>query len=343
MRFLRFMPLAAIAAAVLVAAGCGGSSNSVPQDSVATVDGTPITKAQFNFLLAGARSQAKAAKAQFPKPGTTEYKSLQDKAMAYLVQEKELEQAGQKIGVQATDKDVNSQIDKIKKQVFGGNENAFETQLKQQGFTLPLLKIFQKGNLLSDRVYKKVTSDVKVSDSDIKKYYNENVATQFTTLASRDVRHILVSSKKKADQLEAQLKAGASFAVLAKKYSSDTLSAQKGGELTVQKGKTVPEFDKAAFSLKTKEISQPVHSQYGWHIIQPLGPIKPESKQPLSKVQNQIRQNLLNTKKTTAFQKWLDDLRKDYAKKVHYQAGYVPDTVSTPTNSATTGATTTNG
>jgi parvulin-like peptidyl-prolyl isomerase len=336
MRFLRFLPVAALLLALLVAAGCGGGSKSVPSDAVAVVGDASITKSEFNFLMEGARNQAKASKSTFPKPGTTEYKSLQDKAMSYLVQEKELEQKGDDLGVSVSDKDVDKQITQIKKQYFGGNEQAFQAQLKQQGFTLPLLRIYQKGNLLSSKLYDKVTADLKVTDADIKKYYDENAATQFTTLASRDVRHILVSSKTKADDLESQLKSGADFAKLAKKYSTDTGSATNGGKLTIQKGKTVPEFDKEAFKLKTNEISPPVHTQYGWHIIQALGPVKSESKQPLSKVKEQIRQNLLQTKKTDTFQKWLDDLRKDYEKKVSYQTGYVPDTTTTPTVTTST-------
>jgi len=338
MKPLRFLPAALLLALVLVAAGCGGGSASVPSDSVAVVGNDSISKADFNFLLAGAKTQAAAAKATFPKPGTTEYKTLQDKAMAYLVQEKELEQKGKDMGVQVTNADVDKQIAQIKQQYFGGKEKAFQAQLKQQGFTLPLLRVYQRGNLLSDKLYKKVTSTVKVSDADIQKYYNDN-KSQYASLASRDVRHILVSSKKQADDLEAQLKSGADFAKLAKKYSKDTSSAVKGGELTVEKGKTVPQFDKEAFALKTKEISPPVHTQYGWHIIQALAAVKPASTQPLSAVKETIRQNLLQQNKTTAFQKWLDGVKKDYAKKVHYQTGYVP--ASTGTTVATTPTTTT--
>jgi len=258
--------------------------------------------------------------------------------MAYLVQEKELEQKGKDMGVQVTNADVDKQIAQIKQQYFGGKEKAFEAQLKQQGFTLPLLRVYQRGNLLSDKLYKKVTSDVKVNDSDIKKYYDENAGTQYTTLASRKVRHILVSSKAKADALESQLKQGADFAKLAKKNSTDTLSAVKGGNLTIQKGKTVPEFDKEAFKLKTNEISPPIKTQYGWHIIQALGPVTAASKQPLAQVKEQIRQNLLQSKKTSAFQKWLDGVKKDFAKKVSYQAGYVP--AGTSTDTVTTAPTT---
>src|SRR5690349_24342157 len=187
MRFLRFLPVALLLVVVLVAAGCGGGGGqkSVPSDAVALVGDTPITKAQFNFLIAGAKHQAAAAKASFPKPGTTEYKTLQDKAIAYLVQESELEQKGKDIGVQVSDSDVNKQIDQIKQQYFGGNEQKFQQQLKAQGFTLPLLKVYQRGNLLSDKLYKKVTSTVKVTDGDIQKYYNTNKA-QYQTPASRN-------------------------------------------------------------------------------------------------------------------------------------------------------------
>ena len=335
MRLLRFLPVALLLAIVVVAAGCGGGSKSVSSDSVAVVGSDQITKSEFNFLIAGAKRQAAAAKATFPKPGTAEYKTLQDKAMAYLVQERELEQKGKDLGVQVTDSDVDKQIAKIKKQYFGGSQKAFDAQLKQQGFTLPLLKIYQRGNLLSDKLYKKITASAKVSDTEIKKYYDLN-KTQYTKAQSRDVRHILVNSKKQADGLEAQLKGGADFAALAKKYSKDTLSAVKGGKLTIEKGKTVAEFDKAAFALKTNEISPPVHTQYGWHIIQALSAVKPGSTQPLSAVKETIRQNLLSQKKTTLFQKWLDGVRKDYAKSVRYQTGYVPAATGTTTAATTT-------
>jgi foldase protein PrsA len=338
MRLLRFLP-PALLLAIVVVAGCGGGSKSVASDSVAVVGNDQITKSEFNFLIAGAKSQALAAKATFPKPGTADYKTLQDKAMAYLVQEKELEQKGKDMGVEVTDADVDKQIAQIKKQYFGGSEKAFQAQLKQQGFTLPLLKIYQRGNLLSDKLYKKVTADAKVTDAGIQKYYDEN-KTQYTKVESRDVRHILVNSKAKADDLEAQLKAGGDFGALAKKYSKDTLSAVKGGKLTIEKGKTVAEFDKAAFALKTNAISPPVHTQYGWHIIQALSAVKPASTQPLSAVKETIRQNLLSQKKTDLFQKWLDGVKKDYEKSVRYQTGYVPE-ATTATTAATTTATAT--
>ena len=85
------------------------------------------------------------------------------------------------------------------------------------------------------------------------------------------MRHILVKTKAKADDIYDQLKGGADFAALAKKYSEDTGSKANGGKLTISKGQTVAPFDQTAFLLKTNEISQPVKTEFGYHVIQPIG------------------------------------------------------------------------
>jgi parvulin-like peptidyl-prolyl isomerase len=158
------------------------------------------------------------------------------------------------------------------------------------------------------------------------------------------VRHILVNNKKLADQLYAQVVAakGSNFGSLAKKYSKDPGSAKNGGKLTVSKGQTVPQFDKVAFSLKTNEISKPVHTQYGWHIIQALSAIKPAKTTPLAQVSASIKSQLQTTKKTDAMNKWVANVKKEFAKKVRYQAGYEPSTTAT-TSTDTSAGTTTSG
>ena len=108
---------------------------------------------------------------------------------------------------------------------------------------------------LSDAVYKKVTADAKVTDAEAKAYYDSH-SSQYTTPQTRVVRHILVKDKKLADKLYAQLKGGADFATLAKKYSEDPGSKAQGGQLTISKGQTVPEFDKVAFELEERRRSR---------------------------------------------------------------------------------------
>jgi parvulin-like peptidyl-prolyl isomerase len=343
MKLLRFLPVALLLAIVLVAAGCGGGSKGVPSTAVARVGNDTITKAQFNDLLAGAQRTYTARKTAFPKAGTTAYKSLQDQAMQYLVQQSELEQKAKELGVTVTDKDVAARLKQIKKQYFSGSEASYQKQLKAQGLTEPQLKQDLHAQILSEKLYNAVTGKLKVSDAEIAKYYNTN-KTQYGTAASRDVRHILVNNKKLADTLETQLKNGASFAVLAKKYSKDPGSAKLGGKLTITKGQTVAQFDKVAFSLKTGQTSPPVHTQYGWHIIQALSAVRPAKTTPLASVKAQISQQLLQSKRTAAMTTWLDGVKKDFASKVSYQVGYVPAaTTSTSTAPPSTIAGTTTG
>ena len=337
---LRSIAFALLAALVLVAAGCGGSSKSVPADAVAKVGKDTITKQQFNDLLDGAKRTYKARKTPFPKAGTTQYKALQDQAMQYLVQQSELEQKAKDLGVSVSDADVTARLAQIKQQYFGGSEKKYQAQLKTQGLTETQIKSDLRAQILSEKIYNKVTANVKVSDKDIQAYYLAH-KSDYAQAASRDVRHILVNNKKLADQLEAQLKNGADFGKLAKKYSKDPGSAANGGKLTVSKGQTVPEFDKEAFLLKLNQISPPIHTQYGWHIIQALSAVKPAKQTPLKDVKDSIKQQLLQTKKTDAMNAWVDAMKKDFSKKVRYQAGYAPTATATTGSSTTTAPTTT--
>lgn len=346
MKTFRFLPLPLLLVVALLVAGCGGGgSKSLPQDAVALVGSDTITKTQYNDLLAAARNQYKARKQAFPKIGTTAYKSLSDSAVSYLVQESELEQKAKALNISVTDKDVSKQITQIKTQYFGGSQKKYEAQLKAQGLTEAQLRLDLHAQILAQRLYDKVTANVKVTDAAVKAYYEKN-KSQYTTPESRNVRHILVSSKQKAESILTQLHNGGDFAALAKKYSTDTSSAKQGGKLCVSHGagtsssgciQTVAAFDKAAFSLKTKEISQPVHSTYGWHIIQALTPITPAKVSPLASVKETIRASLLSTKKTSVMQAWVNKLKQDFSKNVRYQSGYEP----AATTSATTAGTTT--
>src|SRR5438477_12297140 len=88
-RLFVFIPFVLIVAAL--AAGCGGNSLSVPSNAVAVVGKDKITKADFNFWLGTAQKAYKARKQTFPQPGTTQYKSIQDQVVKYLVEQDELQ------------------------------------------------------------------------------------------------------------------------------------------------------------------------------------------------------------------------------------------------------------
>jgi foldase protein PrsA len=340
---LPFLLLATLLVALLAACGGGGSSGPVPSDAIAQVGSVPITKVSFNALMSVACARYKAQGQACPTIGSPTYSSLRDSAVTFLVQQEELAQEAQKLGVTVTQQDIDKQVQQIKKTYYQGSESKFMAALKKDQISLAQLEQYEiRPNLLGQHLQNKVTANVNVSDAAAQTYYNSN-KTSFTTPKTREVRHILVNSKSLANKLETKLKNGASFAALAKKYSKDTGSAAQGGKLCVAHGgssgacqQTVAPFDKAAFSLKTNEISQPVKSVYGYHIIQALGAVKPAHTQTFKQVETQIKANLASQQKQTAWQAWLATMAKDFKGKVSYQAGYAPATTTTPTVPAPT-------
>jgi parvulin-like peptidyl-prolyl isomerase len=190
-----------------------------------------------------------------------------------------------------------------------------------------------KAQLIQEKIFNKVTGDVKVSDADVKKYYDQH-QSQYGTPEQRDVAHILVKTKSLADKLYDRIKAGANFSKLAKQYSQDPGSKNAGGKLTISKGQTVGPFDQTAFLLATGQVSRPVKTSFGYHIIKALGPIKQAKTTPFAQVKASIRQQLLQQKRNEAMTTWENKLKKDFDGKISYQTGYSPP--ATTSTAATT-------
>jgi len=325
------LPFALVLA--LFAAGCGGSSTQVPSDAVAKVGDETITKAQFEAVLVRAKKGYKAQKRPFPAVGTPEYQQIKQSAMQFLIQRAQLEQKAHDYGIKTSKKQIEDRVAQIKKQL--GGEKAYKAQVKTNGLTEATVRSdIVVPQLISEAIYKKVTGAVKVSDADVASYYKSHQKI-YRQPESREVRHILVASKKQADKLYAQLVAGASFAKLAKKYSKDPGSAVQGGKLTISRGQTEAAFDQTAFLLKKGQISHPIKTRYGFHIIQALGDIQPAKTTALSQVKESIRQQLLRERQNAAMARWVKDTKKEFDKKTHYQVGYAPP--KTTTSGATTG------
>jgi parvulin-like peptidyl-prolyl isomerase len=323
---MRRLVLFGFASLALLVAACGGTSSAtLGSDDVAVVGGQQISKDQFHQLMARAEKSYVSQKRAFPKPGSAEYEQLKGQAITFLVQQAEVEEQAKKLGIDIGDDKVDKEIARYKKQFYGGSDARYEKAVKQQGLTDEQARDAIRQQLISQALFKKVTGSVTVSDSAIKDYYNTH-KTQYVQPETRDVRHILVTKKALADSLYQQVKNGANFAKLAKQYSKDPGSAANGGKLTVSKGQTVPAFDKMAFSLKNGEISQPVHTQYGYHIIQALSAIKPATTTSLAQVRASIKQQLEQQKKNDKITKWLEDTKKGYCGgKIKYQIGYQPN------------------
>ena len=325
-----------VAFAVLVAAACGSNDQSVPSDAVAVVDGTPVTKATLEELLVRAKKSYTANKRAFPKAGTAEYQALQTQAVAFLVQQAEYDKQAGELKITVTDKELQARVDQVKKQYFAGNQAKLDKQLKEQGYTVESFQAAIRSQLLSEKIYDAVTKAAAVTDAQVTKYYNENKA-QYNVAESRDVRHILVKTKPEADKIYVQIKAGGDFAVLAKKYSLDPGSKANGGKLTITRGQTVAPFDKAAFLLTTNQVSRPVKTQFGYHVIQPVSAVRPAKTTPLKDVTAQIKAQLQEKAKNDAITKWTADIKKTYESKIAYATGFAPPAAATDTTATTTG------
>jgi parvulin-like peptidyl-prolyl isomerase len=343
MKATRLIAVVAVAiAASAFAAGCGSENQSVGANDVAVVGDQTISKDQFDRLMDQAKRNSEANKQPWPETGTPQYVALRKQAMQFLVQRAEFEQKADDLGIKVTDSDIDKQLATIKSQYFGGRsgkcdatcEKKFQAELKKQNLTVEQVRDDVRASVIQNKIYEKVTADAQVSDKDVSDYYKKNKA-QYVQPESRDVRHILVKKKALADQIYQQLTNGANFAALAKKYSTDPSSKDSGGKLTISKGRQVPQFDKVAFKLKAHEIAKPVKTTYGWHVIEALTPIKPQSVTKLSEVKTAIRQQLLGQKKQEEMRSWVDDTQKDFESKTTYQVGYAPPKSQSSTTATT--------
>ena len=214
------------------------------------------------------------------------YNAMKDKignqALQQLVYEKVLSKK-----YPVTNKELNDKVAQLKEQL-GTN---FDAALAQYGYKNESdLKKTMKVGMMQEKAALK---DVKATDKELKDYYN-NLKPEIT------VRHILLKDEKTANDVKKQLDAGGKFEDLAKKYSTDTGSAQTGGSIGVINSKNAGQFDpdfvKGAYALKLNQISAPVKSQFGYHIIQVT---KIVDKKPYDQMKKEIEYDVKSSKITS--------------------------------------------
>lgn len=345
MKLLHLTFVAVLAALSLVVTACG-SEGGVPEGVIAVVDGSEITREELDELVAHGKRTYEASQQEFPRVGTPEYQNVQKQYVAYLVQREQFEHEADELGIEVTEKDVDAEVKKFVDSNFSGKKADFDKALKEQGFTIDSFRETLRSSVLAQKLYDEVTKAVKIPESELLAYYQENSA-QYTTPESRDVRHILVAekgandqvdfakSKTEADRIYAELQNGADFAALAKELSTDTVSAKEGGKLTITRGQTVPEFDKTSFDAKEGVVSQPVKTTYGYHIIEALSPVREAKSTPFKKVKASIQATLLQEKKSTFMEEWAEDLRGEYDDKTRYAIGFEPPELPEETTDTT--------
>jgi parvulin-like peptidyl-prolyl isomerase len=345
MNLLRITLALVALTATLAVSACGGG-DGVPADAVAVVDGVEISRQELDELMARAKKAYEAQNQEFPNVGTADYKNVESQYLAFLVQREEFEKEADELGVEISEQDIDKAVAEFVKSRFDGDRKEFGKALAEQGFSNADFRETIATSVLASKIFDAVTKDVAVTDAEIAGYYTQNQAN-YGTPESRDVRHILVSekgsdgqvdfakSKSEADRLYRELRGGADFAALARASSDDPGSKANGGKLTITRGQTVPEFDKASFDLKVGVVSEPVKTTYGYHLIEALSPVRKAKTTPLPEVRDSIKSTLLQEKKTEVMTKWSEDLREEYEDKVSYASGFEPPEIPDATDTDT--------
>ncbi|WP_034762000.1 peptidylprolyl isomerase [Rossellomorea vietnamensis] len=229
-----------------------------------------------------------------------------DGALDTLIAEKIVKLESEKKDLTVKDSEIKKELENIKGQY--DSDEAFNEALASSGSDLDSVKENIKTYLLTEKLLK---DRVKITDDQIKEYFEANKDT-FAQKEQVEASHILVDDEKTAQEVKKKLDDGGDFAELAKEYSTDTSNADSGGELGYfGKGEMVTEFDDKAFSMKKGEISEPVKTEFGYHIIKVTG--KKEAKEAvLADHKDEIKDILFDQALQTEYGTWLSEKKKEY-------------------------------
>jgi foldase protein PrsA len=352
-------------------AGCGG----VPGDAVATVDGTSISKSDFDHWMTVAAQSGGQSGAAAPKPPTfadcvkqkrkttpapakgqpkvtdsqlktqckQEYNSLRDQVMQLLVSFEWIEGEAKAKDIKVSDKEVKASFDKQKKQAFPKAAD-FDKFLKDSGQTEGDILKRVRLDTLSNKIRDKVTKGKdKVTDAQIAAFYNKNKA-RFAQPERRDLRIVLTKDKAKAEKAKKAIEGGQSFESVAKKYSIDQASKAQGGKLpAVAKGQQEKALDTAIFAADKGKLVGPVKTQFGYYVFE-VTKINKATQQTLDQAKATIKQTLASQNQQKSLDSFVKSFRKRWKAKTECRDAYRTQDCknapkATPTPSATAPAT----
>lgn len=268
------------AALCISLAACSGSSGG----NVASVNGQTISKADFDRKL--------------------EASPTARQVLTTLVQGNLIDQYAKDHKVDVSQADIDKKEADIKSRYPAGQ---FDNILKQQGLTEQDVQQILRQQIVLEKA---VSPQVHVTDADVKAFFDKNHA-MYDKPAQVRARHILVADQKTANTVLAKLKSGGSWDALAKQYSTDPSTKDKGGELGFfGRGQMVPQFQDAAFGANVGQIVGPVKSPFGYHVIQ-VEEKKPATKATFASTKDQIRQQLVQQQEQQQVPVFLAQLRQN--------------------------------
>lgn len=304
-----------------VAVFLGGCAGKADPKIYATVNGEDITREDYrdyeNYLL-------------FSRPDLEFSREEQEEILQDLINlriyRKEAESRGFEGDPEAAQKELESfRRQRLEEDLFGGSLSMYYNRLVELGLSEDwILQFLQEYNAINDMVVAEREKAQPASDEAVEEYYAEHKETVFSKSERRKVSHILLNEdsfpdgeenvadkvKELADDLYTRLLKGEDFAALALEYSQDS-SALDGGSIGfIEKKDVVESFGDIAFALMIGEISKPVQSQFGWHIIL-VTEIEPAGQRELDEdLREEIAQTLLLEAQTSLVEKLLQGLEE---------------------------------
>ncbi|EKQ55980.1 MULTISPECIES: peptidylprolyl isomerase [unclassified Clostridium] len=337
-KIIAAIALCAIAASAMGCKMIEKTPEAIQNTVLATVGNEKITKGDLDKQIGPQLKQQFGDDYETNDKVKDQVKQAKKQGLDSLVTQKVLLQEATILNLKPSDDDLNKKVDDQINQYKTQypEEGQFESVLQQNGLTEDQLRSMLKDQLVMQAVQDNILKDVAVTDDEVQTYYNENKDSKYTQGAGATASHILIAEKasdgttvdfdaslKKANDIKSKLDAGADFATLAKENSADPGSKDKGGSLgfvAYNSTDLVPEFMNGFKNLKEGEISAPVKSQYGYHIIKATG-LKDSQVTPFEQVKDQIKSTLLQQKQGDTFNskitEWKNDLKvKTYEDKL---------------------------
>lgn len=223
-----------------------------------------------------------------------------------MISNEVVDQEAEKAKVEVTQEEIDAEMAVYEEQ-YGGAEG-LEEALASSGMSTADLEEEMKIYL---KVEKIIGPDIEITDEQMSTYFEENKEA-FEQSSKVEANHILVETQAEADEVKAKLDDGSDFSELAAEYSIDESNAENGGALgEFGAGEMAPEFEEAAFSMEADEISEPVETDYGFHIIQVTS--KTEAKEAtLEDSKEQIKEILFDEALNTKYAEWLAEKIESY-------------------------------
>lgn len=265
--------------------------------------------------------QVEQATQTFLQAGQDPAQVTPETVLTYLINQELIIQAAEKTGILITDDELNDAIEYIKRNNNLLTDEQLKEALGNEGKTWEEFLDELRRQIKAERIIgQEVRAKVEVTEAEVTAYYQANREQFEQTPSTVHVRHISLSIpenadetriqqiQQKAEQIVRQLRDGADFAKLAKTYSEHP-SAESDGELgTFKEGELAPPFD-IAFTMEPGEISEPLRSENGFHIIN-VDQKTSGDQVTYEQVKTQIQNTLFEEKANTRYEEWIAELKE---------------------------------